>query len=425
MKAVSTGPSGLGKPHLLYLCVQAGAANTLATALSSLFAGRDWNQLKPLAEFRLKLIPKPNGKWRPIAIQETLLVAFHRLLLKQTGPLRRLPSWQLAFELMAHVKAISRAEKLKQDHHLLTVDVRNAFNSVPHEVILFSLHRARVPLATVEYLSSFLKARHAADLPSVPAGVLQGDPLSMALFCLSIVWPLEALLPRYKLLAYADDLLVASHPSVHMDVVRKDASDVLAKVGLMVEASKCTSTQLGAISFMGTKIIKDSPYNLGEQATHTLLGHLEVLHSAWLSRHDRLRLLVACIVPSVNYGPLVDAYPGPRSYTEVDTAIIAELLAISEQQARTLAITPRPNYGLGLVLPSYYHNDMQQQSRSMMAGTFRELRKKRLKFTMPLKSFLPLALMRGPPLNNDQVLYVGECLSGRYQRGNSMGTCRH
>lgn len=426
MKAVATGPSGLGKAHLLHLCDKADAAEVFATALAGLLATRDWGQLKPLAEFRLKLLPKPNGKWRPIAIQETLLVAFHRAILKQTAPLKKLPSWQLAFEQMAHVKAISRAEELKASHHLLTVDVRNAFNSVPHAVIIFSLHRARVPLPTVEYVSSFLGARHCVDLAAVPAGVPQGDPLSMALFCQSIVWPAEAFLSQYELLAYADDLVVASHPSVPADTVKRDASDALAKVGLCVEQSKCASTQLGAIAFMGTRILRDGPYNLGEQATRSLLGQLETLRAADLSRHDRLRLLAACIVPSVNYGPLVDAYPGPHSYADVDAAVIAEvagLLSIPDQQARTLALTPRSNYGLGLVLPGHYHADMQQQRREMAAGTFRELRRKRIKQSAPLRSFLPLALLRGPPLNNDQVLFVGECLLGRYQKSVVLGTC--
>ncbi|EFO65686.1 Reverse transcriptase/endonuclease, putative [Giardia lamblia P15] len=426
MKAVATGPSGLGKLHLLYLCDKTNAAEAFTTALAGLLVSRDWGQLKPLAEFRLKLLPKPNGKWRPIAIQETLLVAFHRVILKQTAPLKKLPPWQLAFERMAHVKAISKAEGLKASHHLLTVDVRNAFNSVPHAVIIFSLHRARVPLPTVDYISSFLGARHSADLATVPAGVPQGDPLSMALFCQSIVWPVEAFLSQYELLAYADDLIVASPPSIHADTVKKDASDALAKVGLCVEVSKCTSTQLGAIAFMGTKILRDAPFNLGEQASRTLQSQLETLHAAELSRHDRLRLLVSCIVPSVNYGPLVDAYPGPHSYADVDAAIIAEvagLMAIPDQQARALALTPRSNYGLGLVLPGHYHADMQQQRREMVAGTFRELRRKRAKHATTLRSFLPLALLRGPPLSNDQILFIGECLSGQYQKSVVLGSC--
>ena len=148
MKDVAAGPSGLGKKHLLFLCEKARAADIFADA-------------RPLCEFRLRLIPKPNGKWRPIAVQETLLVAFHRLLLRQTPSLRRLPAWQLAFAQMAQVKAICRAEELKRDHHLHTVDIRNAFNTIPHPAILFALHRAGTPRLTVDYIASFLQARQA------------------------------------------------------------------------------------------------------------------------------------------------------------------------------------------------------------------------------------------------------------------------
>lgn len=208
MKDVAAGPSGLGRQHLLYLCERGCAADLFADALRQLYGSRDWGKLGALSEFRLKLIPKQGGKWRPIAVQETLLVAFHRLLLRQTPSLRKLPPWQLAFERMAQVKAIRRAEELKRDHHLHTIDIRNAFNTIPHPAILFALHRAGTPRPTVDYIASFLLARHATDLPSVPAGVPQGDPLSMALF-----WPIELSLQRYRILAYADDMIFASEPS--------------------------------------------------------------------------------------------------------------------------------------------------------------------------------------------------------------------
>ena len=428
MRAVAAGPSGLGKTHLLYLSEHAGAADLFAAALSQLYATGDWAPLRLLAEFRLKLLPKPGGKWRPIAIQETLLVAFHRLVLKQTPGLRRLPEWQLAFSPLAQVKAIARAEALKREHHLLTVDVRNAFNSVPHRVILFALRRARVPAATVSYIASFLTARHAADLSSVPAGVPQGDPLSMALFCLSLVWPVESFLSAYKVLAYADDMILAFPPSVPASRARDDARDALARVGLSVVPEKCASTQEGGVSFMGTRILRDAPFNLAETAARALHGHLGVLRAAGLSRHDRLRLLAACVVPSVNYGPLVDAYPGPRSYREVDDMVVAEvgaLLEIPEQLARALALAPRAAHGLALVLPHCYHASMQQQRQAMRAGTFRDLRKGQLKDAAPLRSFLPLALLRGPALSDDQVVFVGECLAGRYQKTRPMGSCRY
>ena len=428
MKAVAAGPSGLAKAHLLHLCEHAGAAEVFAAALAQLLASKDWAALGPLAEFRLKLLPKPGGRWRPIAVQETLLVAFHRLLLRQTPALRRLPPWQLAFEHLAQVKAIRRAEELKRTHHLHTVDVRNAFNSGPHPVILFALHRAGVPLGTVEYVASFLAARRAPDLPSVPAGVPQGDPLSMAMFCQCLVWPVEASLPQYKVIAYADDLVLAAAEGVPADRARADAQAALATVGLTVEPAKCTSTQAGAITFMGTKILKDAPFTLAQTAARRLHEHIAVLRGAELSRVDRLRLLSTCVVPAVNYGPMVDEYPGPSAYADVDaqvTAELAALLEIPEALARTLALTPRAGYGLGLVLPNQYYAEMQEQRRCLKAGVFREMRKRRIRDAAPLRSFLPLALLRGPALSDDQVVFVGECLAGRYQKTRPMGSCRY
>lgn len=428
MKDVAAGPSGLGRKHLIYLCERADAADVLANALRMLLNSANWDAAKSLSEFRLRLLPKPNGKWRPIAIQETLLVAFHRMILRQTSQLRKMPHWQYAFESLAQVKSIHKAEELKKTHHLLTVDVKNAFNSLPHQVILFSLAKALVPKPVIAYVSSFLKARHSLDLPSVPAGVPQGDPLSMAMFCLSLIWPVETFLNEHKIIAYADDIVIAFNPNIHLDTVKQGAITALSKVGLVVEPSKCSSTLGGSISFMGTRIIKDGPYNLAEAATRALYEHLRTLNKAEISRHDRIRLLTSCIVPSVNYGPLIDEYPGPQSYKEVDTLIIGEIakaLNINDINARSLSIAPRSCYGLGIVLPHLYHSEMQEQRQRLAAGTFRELRKRKLSSAVPLRSFLPLALMKGPPLSNDQVLYIGECLSGRYQKGIIMGTCAH
>lgn len=428
MKNVASGPSGLGKIHLLHLCEHASAGEHFASALSTLYARRDWSTLKSLAEFRLRLLAKPNGKWRPIAIQETLLVVFHKLILKQTQPLRRMPSWQLAFDQLAQMKAIKLAEEYKKTCHLTTIDVKNAFNSVPHQVISFSLHRAGVPQSTVSYIESFLMARHTSDLGAVPAGVPQGDPLSMAIFCQSIVWPIETFLSNYRVIAYADDIVLASDPHINTDTVKEEARQALAKVGLTVEPSKCSSTSGGSISFMGTKVLKDGPYNLAEMATRGLYSYLEALHNTDLSKHEKLRLLVFCITPSVNYGPLIDQYPGPQSYREVDALLIgeiAELLGIHTSVASSIALTPRSGYGLGLVLPHYYHREMQEQRQQMSAGVFRDLRKRMLRNTTPLKSFLPLALLRGPPLNDDQMLYVGECASGLFGKNIVMGTCSY
>ena len=53
------------------------------------------------------------------------------------------------------------------------------------------------------------------------------------------------------------------------------------------------------------------------------------------------------------------------------------------------------------------------------------MRKRRIRDAAPLRSFLPLALLQGPPLDDAQALYVGDCLAGRYRRVPPMGICCH
>lgn len=179
---------------------------------------------------------------------------------------------------------------------------------------------------------------------------------------------------------------------------------------------------------MGTKVLRDSPYNLAEIATRSMYESMDILRGSSASLHDRLRLLSYCIVPSINYGPLVDAYPGPQSYREIDATVIAEIgrwLRITNGIAQELALAPRTAFGLGLILPHHYHADMQKQAHAMKAGTFRELRKAKSNDHAPLRSFLTLALSRGPPLSDGQIHFIGDCLAGRYQKPQPFGTCRH
>ena len=94
---------------------------------------------------------------------------------------------------------------------------------------------------------------------------------------------MESFLAQYEVLAYADDMILASSPSVPASTVRDDA-----RVGLSVTIEKCASTQEGGISFMGTRILRDAPFNLAECATRSLY---KSLRAADVSRHSKIRLL--------------------------------------------------------------------------------------------------------------------------------------
>lgn len=62
----------------------------------------------------------------------------------------------------------------------ISIDIANAFNSIPRDEILNGLDVAQVPRTMRNYIASFLQLRHGLHLHEVP----QGDPLSMLLYCL-------------------------------------------------------------------------------------------------------------------------------------------------------------------------------------------------------------------------------------------------
>ena len=100
------------------------------------------SQIPTLYKFRAIFIPKSDGKYRPIAISETALLIFHKLLTfrlrKQTA--HNVSRNQFAFARNANVICLSRAEQWRKEGLMLTtIDIQNAFNSTSHELIFNKL----------------------------------------------------------------------------------------------------------------------------------------------------------------------------------------------------------------------------------------------------------------------------------------------
>jgi hypothetical protein len=54
---------------------------------------------------------------------------------------------------------------------LLQLDVENAFNSIPHEVIRYELKKRNTSILFQDYLDEFLKARHCKYSDDISCGV--------------------------------------------------------------------------------------------------------------------------------------------------------------------------------------------------------------------------------------------------------------
>jgi len=67
---------------------------------------------------------------------------------------------QFAFSSNANTICLAKAEQLrKEGYTLTTIDITNAFNSIPHKAIMLGLEEHNVSPIYREYVQTFLKMR--------------------------------------------------------------------------------------------------------------------------------------------------------------------------------------------------------------------------------------------------------------------------
>lgn len=125
-----------------------------------------------------------------------------------------MPDYQYAFRPNGVREAIREAAHLAANKfHLVQLDISNAFNSIPHSVLINELQTAAPSVQVRRYITDFLRYRYSDDLQAgrvYQVGVPQGDPLSMLLFCHATSHTLETLKEKFThVVAYADDVVIA------------------------------------------------------------------------------------------------------------------------------------------------------------------------------------------------------------------------
>ena len=215
----ASGVSGLGPVQLKAMKQNDSFVKYLTQAYNELTTHPEaMPEVMAMFEFRAILIPKESDGYRPIAIGETVTNIFHRILLKRLiKHANYLSCEQIAFKQNAYAVGVRRAHELisRPGMHAVSLDIKNAFNSLPRAEVVRALNEAGVPKVLIDYIRNFLDLRHSKDVKCEVCGVPQGDPLSMFLFCMAT----ERLLRRLKergitFLAYADDI-VAFHDEAY------------------------------------------------------------------------------------------------------------------------------------------------------------------------------------------------------------------
>ena len=247
--------------------------------LSTLFSAIIRKKMQPDAwrVFRTSLILKPGkegesddvGNWRPIAILDTIYRIFSKVMN------RRISRWIREGNLISTVqKAIGQpdgcaehnfiltsmeeeATRLNKSIHMVWLDLTDAFGSLPHDLIWYTLAKMGLHPDTIELFKDMYRDNKSiyqcggvySDQIELKQGVKQGCPLSMTLFCLSIDFLIKEMqrfneVPkihghRVPVLAYADDLVLFATSHMCLQVMTDRICKLAIGSHLKFNPSKC------------------------------------------------------------------------------------------------------------------------------------------------------------------------------------------
>ena len=280
----SSGTDGI---HMKYWKKMTGIEHVLAPLFNRIVKSEtvpsSWLQS------RLILIPKVSNpdpldtsEYRPISITQTLYRVFMSVLNTKLRDIVQLSPSQKGFMpgegCVEHSFVLQEIlDDCRRGSKRLSacwIDLRKAFDSVPHWSILLQLERQEVPKQVIGlikflYANSFSQISDQLgckeDIHMNGRGVKQGCPLSPLLFNL-VIDPFLQTIDTSKLgfnirgnnigaLCYADDIVITSNNTKNCQVILDTLSKFLTICDMQANVKKCAALQVSYIS--GRRVIND------------------------------------------------------------------------------------------------------------------------------------------------------------------------
>jgi len=294
-------------------------------------------------------------------------------------------------------KLASIIQEARKKHRSLSVcwlDLANAYGSVHHQLIHFTLNNYHAPdkmMNIVSSLYSGLGATVTADgwaTPVIPfqIGVYQGDPFSVVIFNTVMCTLIDALQDlgysfsqskrTVNLIQYADDTCLVGSGPARCQQLLQAVEKWLQWTGMQAKVPKCHSLgiqassgkpfdpclSLGgqAISYIGTSPIKFLGYTIQVPLATDIIRNklldklkkmLQQVDEIPVTRHQKLLLYRAAICPRLNWDLAVNDLPLSWVTNKLEaeaTKYLKKWSGLAKPADTSQLYLPKPHGGLGL-----------------------------------------------------------------------------
>jgi hypothetical protein len=339
--------------------------------------------------------------WRPIAISSTMGRLLSKLLAKRLMSFldtnQLLSSTQKGFlqcdGVNEHISTLhAMLSEAKKGSSFAFIDFRDAFTSVPHELLWTSLKRFHVPPQIIALIRNSYEgatvlvknATHQSAPIPMQRGVRQGDPLSPLLFNCAIETLLQVIAQQkspYLLfgkpishLAYADDVMMSFQYPRALQQALHSLHSTASTLGLAINSKKCATLVVNqteecfdlnngdrlprlekkeAYSYLGR--------NLGQQVNgnantlvETIQSDLKRVADSYLSPQQKLLTATQYILPKYSFSLRTDSSTSNSSIIKLKYTVsnwVKGILRIPQSGSLHYLSAPRHRGGLGILLP--------------------------------------------------------------------------
>eukprot|EP00731_Ephydatia_muelleri_P013824 Em0007g1134a len=325
--------------------------------------------------------------WRPIALQNTLYKVYAAIIAK------RISSWAMETGVMSpsqkgflpmegclehnHLmtSVLQDSRRRKRPAYLMWLDLKDAYGSVPHEILFRVMELSGLEGTTMDVVKDFYEGtttsirtkRKATDPITIKRGVKQGCPLSPILFNLVMEVLIRAAeeVPEagYKIanstiksLAYADDLcILASSPQKLQEMLdRLHLASTWA--GLSFSPRKCAALSI-VRSYRARQRVDNCIYKLGDTVVPTM---------AWEDRYKYLG-----VKKGADHSPDLQAV-GKEYLKDVEVIASSELTDWQKLDAIHRFAKPRLVYALQNQLPPIqWGKTLDKKVRALMKNNLK------------------------------------------------------